>query len=188
MLCNGYTELENTKKADEYTRAAESACAGKQEYELSLANLFFLQHRYSQAETHARRAIGINKQDPLAHTLLGKITLASGKFEQAAGHALDALELTQAVPEAHLLLGVALLWLGDGMNAMQSFRNALHFDDKLKDAHRFAGMLLTKIGQGKEATYHLQKAEELRMLHPVSFIHEHLFGAKDFAMKNNLPF
>ncbi len=188
MLCNGYTELENTKKAEEYTRTAESACAGKQEYALSLASLFFLQHRYSQAESHAKRALSINKQDPLAHTLLGKITLASGKFEQAAGHALDALELTQAVPEAHLLLGVALLWLGDGMNAMQSFRNALHFDDKLKDAHRFAGMLLTKIGQGKEATYHLQKAEELRMLHPVSFIHEHPFGAKDFAMKNNLPF
>jgi Tfp pilus assembly protein PilF len=86
------------------------------------------------------------------------------------------------------LLGVALLWLGDGMNAMQSFRNALHFDNQLNDAHRFAGMLLSKIGQGQEAAYHLQKAEELRILNPVSFIHEHPFGARDFAMKNNLPF
>ena len=105
-------------------------------------------------------AIGVTRDNAVAHTNLGVVLEEEGHADQAVPHMREAVRLTPGFARAHDNLGLALDKAGRDTEALGEYEEALRLIPGFADAHAHLGLLLARTGRYPEAVEHLREALE----------------------------
>jgi Tfp pilus assembly protein PilF len=138
---------------------AATASPAKLAEELAKASYqAFLVEDFKQAETSAQEALKIDKENPLATSVLASAIAVDGvnykktaRIAEAEEMANRALKLDASQALAHNAKGLVLWGKGDGDAAQKSFQAAVQLDPKLGPAHSNLGFLQLQKKQLKDA-------------------------------------
>lgn len=112
-----------------------------------------------RAESHARKAIGIDEFNPLALALLGRIHTRLGEYDRAVELLRRAVALNPSEPESNASFGDALLWNGDIGEALKALEVAAQLDPRLSSEHLFnLGAAYFLLGEHTRAAQILERS------------------------------
>jgi adenylate cyclase len=81
-----------------------------------------------EAEGWARRAIGLDHQQPVGHVALGNVLLWHRRHDDALAALNRAIELDHNYAQGHALIGMALMYSGRAAEALEPFATAMRLD------------------------------------------------------------
>jgi tetratricopeptide (TPR) repeat protein len=106
---------------------------------------------YLEALAAAGRAVGLDPQDPVAHTNKGKVLLTLGRVEEAIASLREAIRFAPWDGRAYYNLGLALVAARREDEALQAFLDATAADPRLAAAHVITGQIYHRRGRYAEA-------------------------------------
>ncbi|MBI3517328.1 MAG: tetratricopeptide repeat protein [Proteobacteria bacterium] len=124
----------------------------------ALAASFLAQQRFRDAESVARRGLGLDAKDAEMRFTLGRALAAQGRLGDAAAEFRGVVAAQPNGGFAHLHLASAL---EDPAEAAASFKRALALDPSLIPIHRMLGEAMRRTEGDAAAVPHLQRAVEL---------------------------
>jgi Flp pilus assembly protein TadD len=134
---------------------------------LALLACAWVQVGYWQSDTLLfRRALGVTKDNWLAHSIWGGIAHGNGRDEEAVAHYREALRISPDLPEVHNALGQALDRLGRTDEAIANFREELRIQPDFAVAHYNLAVICYRTGKIEEAVVHFREALRIRPDHP----------------------
>jgi serine/threonine protein kinase len=121
---------------------------------IAQARAFLDQERWPEAQRAARKAVEVDRNNPVGHKMMGIVYARSRPPD--AQHALQAyqesLQINPNDAETHRLIGDVYLFLLQKPNeAIQAYQKALQLNPNDYETHRFLGMCF-------EQTQHLEQA------------------------------
>jgi len=123
-----------------------------------------------RAETHARKAVGLDEFNPAAWALLGRVFSRLGEYDRAVETQRHAFALNPNDPEICAGLGDALLWSGDLEEARRMLEIAARLDPRLPSQDLFyLGSAYFLLGQHAQAAQTFERTVARRDGNP--FIH-----------------
>jgi adenylate cyclase len=84
----------------------------------------------SEAAGFARQALRLDERNALAHTILGRSLMLTGKYQEAIAENRLAIELNPNLALAHYGLGAALLWAGHAEQSIPHYEQALRLSPR----------------------------------------------------------
>jgi tetratricopeptide (TPR) repeat protein len=115
---------------------------------------------WSDSQALFEHAVGVTKNNYIAHGILGRVLANSGRVDEAQAHFEEVLRIMPNKADAHFSLGVILAQKGKSQEAIAHYKQAL---DAQPDAatHYNLGNLLMKSGRPEEAIAHFSEAARL---------------------------
>jgi protein O-mannosyl-transferase len=129
---------------------------------------------WRNAESLFRRALMVNQENFMAHTLLGNVLERQGRLDEAIGHYQQALRLKPYSADANNGLGVALAAQGLLDEAVKRFERAVGQEPGHAEAHNNLGLTLARQGRLDPAISQLREALRLK---PDYMLAHHSLGA-----------
>jgi predicted TPR repeat methyltransferase len=123
----------------------------------------------AEADTHYRKVLTIEPNNPDALHMSGVVALQQGRPERALALIVRARNGYPRMPELHNHLGMAQRALGRSEDALASFRTALLLNPRLADAHSNLVDLLADRGALQEALAQAQHSLRLEPRHPALY-------------------
>ncbi len=152
----------------QYGFAADSAEA------YLLAGRLFLRRDYLPiAEESARKAIALDATLPLAHLLLGEVTLAAGRYDEAIAAFDQEIELNPLAGVAYERLGDAYIRTGDFSQALVALNKALPLEPATSGPYILLGKVLLKQKNPEMARVYLERATRID---PMNYMAHGLLG------------
>jgi tetratricopeptide (TPR) repeat protein len=102
------------------------------------------------------KALAIDPQSAVAHTMLGALQLTDGDLKRAKAEFVRATEVAPTSSEAWIALGQFHVAVRDLASAEQSLRHALAVASDKAIAHRLLGTFYLGTGRAREAEPHLK--------------------------------
>ncbi len=121
----------------------------------------YSQHRYADAETAYRAAIGLDPRLPRAHAGLGQALRRLRQFPEAEAACRKAIRLDPAYAPAHSNLGAVLAGTKRYPEAKAACQEAIRLDPDLAPAHSNLGAVLAGTKRYPEAEAACQEAIRL---------------------------
>lgn len=136
------------------------------------AELELVANREAEARRTGERLIELDRRNPDAAVLLGRIHLGAGDPDLARDWVREALRSNAGHAEAHLLEAEALLVLGRGDEAAAALGRALRFDPLHPDGRFLKGLLLeSDPHRAAESAAHFDLALEVHPFHLPTHLH-----------------
>ncbi len=153
--------------ASEYRTAAEldassNSNSNSKDALSSLADVYVVQKKYSEAEAVLRKLLTSDPQSHWARMQLGQVLLAEGKNEEAAHEFQAALQANPGDAHAALDLGTLYVKAGKDADAEAQFRVAVAKLPQDAEAHYELGLLLTHEKKYPESQQQLLLAVKLK--------------------------
>lgn len=117
---------------------------------------------WKNAESLARRALAVTRDNHLAHDLLGEVFEERGQNDEALRERFAALELKPNYAPAHNNLGVVLQKQDRMAEAIEHFQLALRLRPRYPEAHYNLGAAFEKASRPDDALREYQRALTLR--------------------------
>lgn len=145
-------------------RHARTAVVLSDDHSDSLASLgfiFFLQHRWAEAEVQFDKAMQMDRHSPLIHEWMAQFLAARREFEQAVEAACLCTELDPASAVAIENLGWVYLLAGRYEEAHGSLVRSVELDPQLPFGHILLGLTFCHMNRFDDALEECGKAIEL---------------------------
>jgi tetratricopeptide (TPR) repeat protein len=152
----------------QYGFASDSA----QAYLLA-ARLFLRRDYLPIAEESARKAIALNANLPLAHLLLGEVTLAAGRYDEAIAAFGQEIDLNPLTGAAYERLGDAYIRTGDFSQALVALNKALPLEPATSGPYILLGKVMLKQKNPEMARVYLERAVRID---PMNYMAHGLLG------------
>lgn len=155
-------------------------------YLITARMLFHLEMR-QQAEEAAHKAVQIDPRLPLAHRLLGEISLAQGDYPAAIAELQKERELNPLDGELYNRLGDAFIRQGQYSEAQQALDRAILLEPNATGPYILLGKVLLKQQEPVMATMYLERAVQMDpanyMIHGLLAQAYRIAGRKDEAIR-----
>ncbi|HEV8482066.1 MAG TPA: tetratricopeptide repeat protein [Blastocatellia bacterium] len=119
---------------------------------------FWFDWDWAKAESHLKRAIDLNPNNPLAHFKYAHLLYNSGRFEEGEIEVRRALELDPVSPIINSIMGQFLFEARQYDQAIHQLDKALDIEPNLWLTHLFLGKVYEQKGMYNEALIESQKA------------------------------
>jgi tetratricopeptide (TPR) repeat protein len=113
---------------------------------------------WKDSETLFRHALGVTRDNWLAHNNLGAALSQMGRIQEAITHYQQALRINPDFAEAHYDLGAALGLTGRMPDAIAQYEQAVRINPDFAEAHNNLGNALLRQGKVPEAIAHFEQA------------------------------
>lgn len=137
---------------------------------LSLANVCYMQEDYPAMAEAAKKAIGIEEGNALAHYLLGKADNGQGDGIMCIAHLTKAIVLKDDFTEARLLRAEALARMQQYKEATEDIDAILAQDPEDESALLLRGKIEEATGDPEKAESRYQKVTELNPFNEQAFL------------------
>jgi tetratricopeptide (TPR) repeat protein len=154
--------------ATQYGFAPDSA-----EAYLLAARLFLRRDLAAEAAVQAHKALEINPTLPLAHQLLGEVSLAKAEFTGAIQELEQERKINPLNPLLYDRLGDAYLRNGQYHNAQQALNRAVLLEPNATAPYILLGQTFLKLNQPIQALHYLDHAAKMD---PSSYLIHNLLG------------
>ncbi|MGO9337934.1 MAG: tetratricopeptide repeat protein [Terracidiphilus sp.] len=154
--------------ATQYGFAPDSA-----EAYLLAARLFLRRDLAAEAAAQAHKALEINPTLPLAHQLLGEVSLAKAEFPGAIQQLEEERKINPLNPLLYDRLGDAYLRNGQYENAQQALNRAVLLEPNATAPYILLGQTFLKLNQPIQALHYLDHAAKMD---PASYLIHNLLG------------
>ena len=156
--------IEESGGVDNYARRLEGEAArgaGDPRMYCAAAMMRVAAGRPGRAVQLTRKALRIDPDMAVAHTIMGRAYLCAGKPARAIRWCRRATRLDPSLCDAHEVQGYAMILTGRPTEALRRFRAAVRLDPDSAEAHEGMGHMLFMTGRYKRAAACYKRVAEL---------------------------